>query len=117
MSNRNGKGQFTKGNKLGIGRPKRSVEEQYVTALSETLSVTQWKRIIKRTIADAAKGDARARELLFKHVLGTSPMVTLEQNIQGSEPVLTVNWEGAQEIIERLDHKDGAVIIGENAWD
>ena len=71
MKGRDTHGGFVKGNSLNPGRLPRKTEEQYIDILSTALTVPSWKKIDKGTIADSQKGDARARELLFKYVLGT----------------------------------------------
>jgi len=96
---RNSKGQFQRGNKFGKGRPSRQTEEEYLTAFSEALSITQWKKIVKRAVKDAASGDHRARDWIGKYTLGTQPLVTLNQ--YAKEPIeLCVNWDG-----EVTEHK------------
>jgi len=107
MNGRNLQGKFVKGNKLSTGRLPRKTEDIYIDTLSETLTVPSWKKIVKKTITDAQKGDARARELLFKYVLGTQPLVTLNQ--YNEEPVrLSINWDVAQDAIATLQEGEKA---------
>ena len=96
---RNSKGQFQKGNTFGKGRPTRKTEEEYLQAFSEALSISQWKKIVKRAVRDAVSGDSRARDWLGKYTLGASPLFTLNQYEQ--QPIeLRVNWDG-----EVTEHK------------
>lgn len=68
-------GRFVKGNTLGGrsegGRPKRKTEESYLVALSENVSMDDWKAIVLRAVDDAKKGDWRARKWLSDYLLGT----------------------------------------------
>jgi hypothetical protein len=68
-------GRFAKGNSGGPGRPRRSVEREYLAALSEELSLTRWQKIVRKAIDDAETGDWRAREWLAKIALGPDPKV------------------------------------------
>ena len=105
MNVRDSPGKFVKGSSLSTGRLPRKIEDEYIDTISAALTIPSWKKIVKRTIADAQKGDARARELLFKYVLGTQPLVTLNQ--YNEEPVhLSINWEGAQTILSNLENRE-----------
>ena len=67
-------GRFSAGNNYGQGRPPRAVERDYLAALSERLSLDDWRSIVDRAVADASSGDARARDWLSRYVLGVEPM-------------------------------------------
>ena len=67
-------GRFSTGNNYGQGRPPRAVERDYLAALSERLSLDDWRSIVDRAVADASSGDARARDWLSRYVLGVEPM-------------------------------------------
>lgn len=69
MITRKSNGCFAKGNGGGPGRPKRSVELDYLKALNRAVSASQWDKIVKRAIADAIEGDAKARDWLSKYLL------------------------------------------------
>lgn len=71
MPERKKNGQFAPGNPGGPGRPRRSVEQDYLAALSDVVSVDAWKRIVERAIQDAENGDARARAWLSGYLLRT----------------------------------------------
>ena len=107
MNGRDTEGRFVKGNQLGTGKLPRKIEEVCIDTLSTALTVPSWKKIVKRTIAGAQKGDARAREILCKHVLGTQPFVTLNQ--YNKEPVhLSINWDVGQDVIATLQEGEKA---------
>lgn len=67
---RDSKGKFTKGHPGGPGRPKREVEYDYLNALSEGVSSADWMKIVKRAVADAAKGNDKARAWLSRYLIG-----------------------------------------------
>jgi len=71
---RQGNGQFAKGNPGGPGRPRRSVEIEYLAKLSDVVTLDDFARIAERAKADAIDGDARAREWLSKYFLGANPL-------------------------------------------
>lgn len=61
---------FKKGNPGGPGRPKRSVEEKYLKKIQTSITLTEWRDIVKRAIADAKKGDSKARQWLADYLVG-----------------------------------------------
>jgi hypothetical protein len=68
MRNRNG--TFAVGNPGGPGRPPRATEQQYVEALSETVSLDDWRTIVRAAVDKAKKGDFKAREWLTRMLIG-----------------------------------------------
>ena len=71
---RDDKGQFSTGNNYGQGRPPRAVERDYLAALSERLTLDDWRSIVDRAVKDARSGDARARDWLSRYALGAEPL-------------------------------------------
>lgn len=67
---RDGHGRFTSGNASGPGRTRRAVEADYLAALSDTVPIRKWKRIVGRAVEDAEAGDRHAREWLGTYLLG-----------------------------------------------
>ncbi|WP_417735866.1 hypothetical protein [Rosistilla oblonga] len=63
-------GRFGSGNKFSKGRPRRSVEIDYLAALSEEIPVSVFRDICKRAATDAANGDSKAREWISRHLIG-----------------------------------------------
>jgi hypothetical protein len=50
---RDANGQFTKGNPGGPGRPRRSVERDYLATLSEAVTLNDWAQICKSAVEKA----------------------------------------------------------------
>ncbi len=73
MSERSNNGQFAAGNPGGPGRPRRAVEQEYLAALSDSVSLDDWREVVSRAVADAKAGDARARDWLTRHLVGEQP--------------------------------------------
>src|SRR6516225_4348255 len=71
---RNRQGQFALGNPGGPGRPRRAVEREYLAALSEAVSLDDWREIVKATAEAAKKGDGKARNWLTRYLLGEKPI-------------------------------------------
>ena len=92
-------GRFAKGNPGGPGRPRRSVEKEYLAALSDELSLPRWGKIVRKAIEDAEAGDWRAREWLAKYALGPDPKVE------------STSHHGAQRLLDLvLDEAKGETI-------
>ena len=70
MSTRERNGRFAKGNPGGPGRPRRTVEREYLAVLADRVPLSRWQKIIDRAVADAESGDWRARAWLAKYLLG-----------------------------------------------
>lgn len=89
---RDANGRFTKGHKLSVGngggRPKKSIEERYLRALSSRVSAADWKEIIDRAIADAKDGDYKARQWLSDYLIG-KPVQSVDMAASG-EVILKV---------------------------
>ena len=62
---------FTKGNPGGPGRPRRSFEVDYLTALSTACPPGAWDEICRRAVTDAQAGDHRARAWLGGYLVGS----------------------------------------------
>ena len=78
-------GRFTLGNAGGPGRPRRTVETDYLAALNDELSLDSWQRIVRRAIEHAEAGDWRARDWLSKYVLPNVPKTQLLLNLAAEE--------------------------------
>jgi len=70
---RNPNGTFAPGNPGGPGRPKRQTEAAYLVALSEAVTLDDWKEIARAAVAAAKAGDAAARKWLSDYLLGVNP--------------------------------------------
>lgn len=52
------------------GRPKRSVEEKYLKKISSSVTLTEWREIVKKAVEQAKRGDAKARQWLSDYLVG-----------------------------------------------
>lgn len=68
---RDDKGKFVKGHPKTGGRKKRTIEERYLEIFKETVTETDWKKIITRAIEDAGRGDGMARKFIADYLIGT----------------------------------------------
>jgi hypothetical protein len=96
MSNgRNTNGTFGPGNPGGPGRPRRAVEQGYLAALAEAVSLEDWREVAARAVADAKHGNAKARDWLSKHLLGDEPLalVELSEELERVKSLLGVGHE------------------------
>ena len=75
---RNDKGQFTKGNSGGPGRPPRNSEEAYLIKLNSTVTLDDWQAIVEKAKTQALDGDGKARDWLTKFLIPT-PEITQKQ--------------------------------------
>ena len=78
--------RFLPGNPGGPGRPARCVEREYLEVTIGSVSPAQWRRIVKKAVADAEAGDSRAREWLSRWLL-PAPAEKLEINKAGGEDI------------------------------
>ena len=77
QAERDSNGRFTTGNSGGPGRPSRTVEEQYATAISQCVSVDDWKSVCHRALQDAINGCHKSRQFLASYLIG-QPRKTIE---------------------------------------
>jgi hypothetical protein len=74
MADRGPDGKFIKGHKASVGnrggRPRRATEEKYLKALSDSVSIDDWKAIATKAIAQAKDGDKDARAWLGNYLIG-----------------------------------------------
>ena len=98
MAQRDSNGRFVKGNTAGKGgnggRPKRSVEDKYIKALSRRVTMGDWTKICDIAIARAKAGDARARQWLSDYLMG-KPIQRMEHTGEGGgEVIFRVVYDG-----------------------
>jgi len=77
MNARGQNGRFAKGNAGGPGRPRRTVEDEYLAAITDVVSLDDWQAIVARAAAEAKQGDARARDWLSRYLVGERSAVDL----------------------------------------
>src|SRR5687767_12545106 len=74
---RDERGKFVKGTKPppSPGRKPRAVEADYLRLTIDTVTPEYWGDIVRRAIAQAMQGDAKAREWLGNYVIGRPPQI------------------------------------------
>lgn len=82
MQGRDVRGKFAPGNPGGPGRPRRSVEADYLRCLGEACTLEVWAEIVAAAAKAAKAGDAQARSWLGKYLLG---VVSLRDSLTGEE--------------------------------
>ena len=104
---RNANGQFAEGNPGGPGRPRRSVERDYLATLSDTVTTDAWAQICARAVEDAKGGDAKAREWLTRHCIGKEPQSLMELAVKESRGVSSE--DEVDQKVEREARRDHVV--------
>src|SRR5262245_57364772 len=66
-------GRFVEGNPGGPGRPRRPIEREYLRALNEAVSLEEWAEVVRAAVAQAKKGDSKARDWLTQYLIGSNP--------------------------------------------
>ncbi len=102
-------GRFAPGNPGGPGRPKRSVEEQYLIVFREEVSPDAWREVVKRALADALDGDHKARVFLARFLMppdgilpdDCAPDMATERNAAAQALLSTIPHEVFQHAAER----------------
>ena len=80
---RNANGRFAAGWRGGPGRPRRTVEAQYLTALRESVPLETWAKVCEAAVAQAVSGDAKAREWLASYLVGRPIQAVAVEEPQG----------------------------------
>ena len=77
MKDRDEHGRFVKGNKVSTGRPRGN--PLLMDVQKKELTPARWRKIVKKAIEDAIKGDRFARAWLGDYALGkpVQPVETL----------------------------------------
>lgn len=90
---RDANGQFQPGHSIkSPGRPRRAIEVEYLKALSDEVSLDDWKEIV-RAAKDAAKaGDAKAREWLASYVIGDKAPALSELALMDLYDATAMDW-------------------------
>jgi hypothetical protein len=84
---RDTKGRFTKGNKIGIGRPRRSVEEKYLKCLRDNVSLEDFKVMVQQALKKAKGGDVALFKLLLNYLIGLPTQYTVTDVTSGGKPL------------------------------
>jgi hypothetical protein len=75
------RGRFTKGNPgnpNAKGRPRREAERAYLEATVASVSIDDWKKVVKKALAQAIARDDRARCWLSRLLVGDNPLQMAE---------------------------------------
>ena len=117
-SGRDNQGRFSKGNPGGPGRPRRAVEEDYLAALSDQLSIERWENIVSKAIQDAENGDHRARDWIARYALGPSPKVA-EMGLQGALRLFQLAVDEAREktVEDKIENRVANDRLLESSYD
>lgn len=89
-------GRFAKGNSGGPGRPRRRVEADYLAALCDAVPPDAWQAIVRRAVADAKEGDAKARDWLSRYLLGNATTLTELASAPALDPALSPDEVAAE---------------------
>lgn len=89
MTERTPEGRFAQGNPGGPGRPRRTVERDYIATLSEAVTLDAWRSVIEAAIAQARNGDDKARAWLSKYCLGEKHISLLDLAAQDVASIST----------------------------
>ena len=73
VDERDSNGRFVKGHPGGPGRPPRLREETYLQTLWSVCTLEEWQTVCERAVADAKKGDAKARGWLSEYLMPRAP--------------------------------------------
>lgn len=68
MVERDAKGRFVKGWNGGPGRPPKEREEKYYSIAMNTVTYSDWAKIIAKAAEQARRGDAQARKWLSEYL-------------------------------------------------
>src|SRR4051812_10908400 len=87
---RDGNGRFGPGNPGGPGRPRRAVEREYLAALTDAVTLDDWRAVCAKAVEQARAGDRYARAWLAGYLLGSDDpeallarVVELESRVGG----------------------------------
>ena len=103
IEGRSTNGRFGTGNSYGKGRPARSVEQDYLAALSEICTPERWKNIIERAITNAEQGEAKARMFLASYLMGRPVQrmqVSDELNLEELAKLLAAEQNAMHEVMQ-----------------
>jgi hypothetical protein len=75
---RESNGRFANGNPGGPGRPRRTIEREYLAVLGDSVSLDDWPAIVHRAVERAMCGIPNARDWLTGYLLGAEPPKLLD---------------------------------------
>ena len=71
-----GNQEWRKRKRQSPGRPRRSVEERYLKAMQQVVTVKEWRTVVLVALSHAKAGDKAAREWLSNYLLGRPDQYT-----------------------------------------
>ena len=103
---RDDRGRFARGNPGGPGRPRRSIEIEYLGAISDGGILAHWSEIVAQARDDARAGDWRAREWLSRYLVGIESPPSLVDLASAEDGSKTTEEAACELIRERAFAKD-----------
>jgi len=94
---RNENGQFAKGNSGGPGRPKKEREERFLEITLSACTYSDWRKIIKKAVEQAKRGNSQARKFLADYLLGPPKQRHELTGADGGELILKVVYDGTDD--------------------
>lgn len=91
VAGRNEKGQFTKGNPGGPGRPRREVEARNLQLFWATVSDEDWQAVVAAMIKQAKRGNVAAAQWLGNYHMG-KPQDSVDITSNGDKLNFNVKW-------------------------
>ena len=119
MTKRTGRdtsGRFTEGNKYGKGRPPSAVEQDYLSVISEVMSLDDWRKVVIRAVEDAQKGNAKARDWVSRYALGKKPKTLTDLAIRdalGVTSAAEIEAKAKEYCSVRSAKRPGSFVLGD----
>lgn len=112
-------GYFQSGGRPGPGRPRGSIRHEFLRALQQTVTKSDWVKICEKAVAQAVRGDSAARAWLGRYLLGSAEATdwllrhesTQQANAAGR--IRVVEIEVGSGVIERLEAQSAELLPGE----
>src|SRR5438045_1579930 len=85
IDERDGNGRFLPGHPGGPGRPRREVEQAYLTTLRDCVPPDEWRAICLTAVAKAKAGDRYARQWLSDLLLANVEVEGIADRLEALE--------------------------------
>jgi hypothetical protein len=111
-ADRDDRGRFAAGNPGGPGRPRRAVEQDYLTAVMSAVPPERLGTIAKRAAQAAEKGDAKARRWLTDILVGRRANTAVALTV--AEEPRSLNYDCLTDVeLESYDDLYGRILSGD----